>query len=395
MRCLLLSGHGIRMNVENAKLKIQDGRNSLDSEPVSYILRPKVLNYDNIVIYGHNGHITFEAMRWLVKQNIQLTLLNWNGKLLTNIMPPESKQTKLKFKQYEAYGSPLRVEIAKKLIEAKLERSKTILDWLRQRYPETDNDLSKYQSRLSFCKTIEEIMNVEGLCAEKYWGEVARVFDKNMDFISRRRGKMSRPMGAVDPINTLFNYGYAILESQCRKWINVVGLDTHVGFLHEAQTGKESLVYDLQEPFRWLVDIFVITAIEKRIFEKSDFIRTENYNLRLRPSGTRKLLKEMEFHFRKPVEYLGSNIHWDYLIFLKTRELAHYLIGKKQSISFGEPKVNLVRDDSSNIREKILKMTNKESKKLGIGKSQLWYLKEKAKSDKSFKIYTKVRQKLV
>jgi hypothetical protein len=50
--------------------------------------------------------------------------LNWNGKILTIILPPEAKQTKLKFRQYEAYKSQKRIEIAKKLKQKSRERKK-------------------------------------------------------------------------------------------------------------------------------------------------------------------------------------------------------------------------------------------------------------------------------
>jgi hypothetical protein len=32
--------------------------------------------------------LSFEAIRWLTKQDVQITVLNWNGKLLTMILPP-------------------------------------------------------------------------------------------------------------------------------------------------------------------------------------------------------------------------------------------------------------------------------------------------------------------
>lgn len=43
------------------------------------------------MVHGHSGNITQEAIKWLSKQNIQLTLLNWDGCLLTNILIPEPK----------------------------------------------------------------------------------------------------------------------------------------------------------------------------------------------------------------------------------------------------------------------------------------------------------------
>lgn len=60
----------------------------------------------------------------------------------------------------------------------------------------------------------------------------------------------------------MLNYGYSLLESECLRVINTVGLDPHVGFLHEMNPSKNSLAYDLQEPFRFLVDLAVRNLVE-------------------------------------------------------------------------------------------------------------------------------------
>ena len=54
---------------------------------------------------------------------------------------------------------------------------------------------------------------------------------------------------------------------------DIVRLEPSVGFLHDFsdyQT-KQSLVYDLQEPFRWLCDLTKIEAIESEIVDLKDF----------------------------------------------------------------------------------------------------------------------------
>jgi CRISPR-associated protein Cas1 len=61
-------------------------------------------------------------------------------------------------------------------------------------------------------------------------------------------------------------------------------LDVHAGFLHEMTPSKNSLAYNLQKPFRFLVDMAVINMVENEIMDKKDFIITENYNLRLKPA---------------------------------------------------------------------------------------------------------------
>ena len=65
--------------------------------------------------------------------------------------------------------------------------------------------------------------------------------------------------------------------------INAAGLEPSVGFLHDFSNyqTKQSLAYDLQEPFRWLVDLSVIQAFESKTLELRDFYFTgDDYRYR-------------------------------------------------------------------------------------------------------------------
>jgi CRISPR-associated protein Cas1 len=215
------------------------------------------------------------------------------------------------------------------------------------------------------------------------------------EFRSRDYSGTCRPFGAVDPINALFNYGYSLLESQCHRAINAAGMDTHVGFVHEIIAGKTPLVYDLQEPFRCLIDMAIVSGLEKNVFKKSDFIRTENYNIRLRPSSAKKLVKEVGMVFNDRVNYRGGERTWTHVIMMKANELGLYLQGKRKSIDFSEPAFIPERTDDHELRQKILSLSQSEANKLGIGKSSLHYLRKHAKSDRPFKVYKSVKKRLV
>jgi CRISPR-associated protein Cas1 len=78
---------------------------------------------------------------------------------------------------------------------------------------------------------------------------------------------------------------------------------------------KNSLAYDLQEPFRFLVDLAVISLIESGSMETKDFIRTENYNLRLKLTGAGKIVNEFSNILNKKVSYQGKESTWGYVSF--------------------------------------------------------------------------------
>jgi len=393
MKFLLLNGHGINLRVDNAKLHIKDGFYSTKEKTKEYVYSPKRIDLDSVIIYGQDGNITIDAIRWLVKHHVQVTFLNWNGKLLTTMLPPESTHVKTKFEQYKAYQDyGLRLGISKKLISAKFERTKLVLEYLEKKYSQVKTGFEDESKRLNKCKSIPEVMMVEGRAASFYWQQLAKIFPEKFEFSTREYQK--RPWGAGDQINCLLNYGYAILESECLRTINSCGLDAYVGFLHEQNKGKKPLAYDLQEPYRFLIDLAVISVIENDIFEKKDFIRTENYNLRLRPSGAKKLLTEIEKQFNKVVEFNGKSCSWHYIILTKTRELASFLMKRRKTIDFTEPTFELDVIDTKEIREKILLIPYSKAKDYGFSKGTLHYMKQNAKSNKPFTLNKHVKERL-
>jgi CRISPR-associated protein Cas1 len=89
-------------------------------------------------------------------------------------------------------------------------------------------------------------MGTEGTLAGKYWTEFSKAVPKEHDFCSRI-DQYRRAMGSGDMVNTMLNYGYSLLESECLRAINSE-VWCSSGFLHEMTPSKNSLAYDFQEP---------------------------------------------------------------------------------------------------------------------------------------------------
>ncbi|HIH31157.1 TPA: hypothetical protein HA235_00465 [Candidatus Woesearchaeota archaeon] len=149
VKILILNGHGIRLYVDNSKVHLKDGRWNITDTPEEYVYSPRKIDLDHIVIYGQNGNITFDAVRWLIKHDIQISFLNWDGKLLTTMLPNQSVQIDAKFSQYSVYkDAKLRVFLAKYFIKAKFARTQSVLDYLHSRYPVVRTDFSKEEAML-------------------------------------------------------------------------------------------------------------------------------------------------------------------------------------------------------------------------------------------------------
>jgi len=392
---LFLSGFGVSLNVDRARLIVEDGHQSVDSKPFSCEVEPRRAPFDSIVIDSQSGHLSIDAVKWLMRHGIPLFILDYNGSILSSVLPKEPVTGHLKKAQLEAYQDPQRrAYIAKKLVEAKLERARSFVEWLSLRYSIEDKDKKQLDieiNRLGEAKDLKGVLFVEGRTADVYWRIFQKLIPKKCGFLSRMHE--SHQMNSTDQVNTLLNYGYAFLESRCRAAINTVGLEPSIGFLHEITQPKYPLVYDLQEPFRWIVDLTVLSCLENKIFSKKDFFLTDNYVLRLKPPAIKKLLEQLRLHLNSRVRYKGKNHSWDTILQLKTQELARHLLGRTEGLDFTEP---VLESEASpdELRKKVLALTVPEARGIGVNKSTLWYLQKRAAARKTLRSYAKVKSKL-
>lgn len=193
------------------------------------------------------------------------------------------------------------------------------------------------------------------------------------------------------------NYGYGFLEGECRRAINTVGLEPSVGFLHDFsdyQT-KQSLVYDLEEPFRWIVDLAVMQAFESGCLDVPHFYFTgDDYRYRFGHEAKQRFIQVLRERFNSGVRYKGRVVKWGTVIQEKTNELARYLSSWSLGVDFVDPSPILERTDNLVVRKAILGLTQTEARKLGVGKSTLHYLRKNARTAKSFTVCEQIRKRL-
>ena len=53
------------------------------------------------------------------------------------------------------------------------------------------------------------------------------------------------------------------------------------------------------------------------------------------------------------------------------------MMGRSNKLQFNVPEVKIKREDNTDIRNKVLSLTPKDRKRLGINKSTLWYMQER------------------
>jgi CRISPR-associated protein Cas1 len=158
--------------------------------------------------------------------------------------------------------------------------------------------------------------------------------------LARPTAEISSTHNASDPVNLCLNYAYGVLEGECRKAINMVGLEPTFGFLHEPARSQtsQSLVYDLQEPFRWLCDVTTIEAFESRTLDMRDFyFMGDDYRYHIELEAKRRFLELLKTRFNVGIKYKGKTWKWDTIILNKAQEVSRFLLEKLGSVDFADP----------------------------------------------------------
>lgn len=185
-----------------------------------------------------------------------------------------------------------RLQIARRLVFAKLRNSRVILQ--RQQRRRSQEALKEAIDRLeTLCKqalkakAIPELMGYEGAGAACYFGVLGHCI-QNPEF--EFGGRSKRP--PRDPVNAMLSFGYQILWNHLLSLLELQGLDPYEACLHQGTERHAALASDLLEGFRApVVDSLVLYMINRRMMSAvDDFTFLENGACYLNDSGRRKYL---------------------------------------------------------------------------------------------------------
>lgn len=186
---------------------------------------------------------------------------------ITKIIPSKAEgNVLLRRKQYE-YN---RTDIAAHVISNKIHNQNAILKKKRNK---TDDEKDVIQKLKQFEKdvlkpdlSVQEIMGIEGISAKLYFQSLF----KSYNWTARR------PRVKHDITNTLMDIGYTILFNIINALLEMYGFDVYVGILHTQFFHRKSLVCDLEEPFRPIVDQAILKAMNLGQVSEKDFWKNQN-----------------------------------------------------------------------------------------------------------------------
>lgn len=198
----------------------------------------------------------------------------------------------LRKRQYSM--SPDNVSIAKVLVRNKIKNQLKALKDSRCKDTLTLNAIEFLESSMEVVNGIidfQTLLGIEGACAKSYFNA----------YYQNHNWSMRRPRTKCDTLNATMDIGYTILFNLVECYLRMFGFDLYIGVYHKLWFKRKSLVCDIMEPFRPIIDKAIRTALNRKQFSEKDFIMQKG---------------EWHLKFEKNADY--SRIFFDALIPYKT-----------------------------------------------------------------------------
>ncbi len=326
---LVLAGFGAGLRVEHDALVVTEGRTHHPQSPLIHRLYRGVHAVARIVCLDPQGSLSFAAAKWCRDESIAVVLLDRDGALLSTLTPNELADAALRRAQYVSREHGTDIPIVRELLRRKFAAQ---LDTVMKCYAEFldgERAMDMLKTAISWfsletpppwLSSIDQLRTYEGRAAAAYFscwrsfrvrwarGDVRKVPPHWLSFDGRSSPITARglPRRAIDPVNACLNYAYGVLESGVRQALSSQGFDVACGFLHADLKGRDSLVYDVMEPLRGIVDGLVLRFLSGHTLHYGDITRVTDGSCRLHPQLARVVVAACKV----PQETIDAQATW-------------------------------------------------------------------------------------
>lgn len=248
-------GEKISFNNDNLVVKSADGKTKL-----------QCTCYRLFIVFAV-GHCTITSvlLQKAKKFGFFIALMSPGFRLYDIIGAKKDGNTMLRRKQYGYDG----LDIAKHITINKISNQKAILQKVRNKseaVSEAIELMNGYCNKIPEADTLSGIMSYEGLASKVYF----KAHFNNIQWNGRQ------PRIKKDPVNSVLDIGYTILFTYIDALLCCYGFDTYCGVMHRQFYMRKSLVCDLVEPFRPIIDHTVKKAINLKQIKDDDFTVINN-----------------------------------------------------------------------------------------------------------------------
>ncbi len=345
----LLRGYGVSINLKENKLILKNGQNDITGISDKEEWFVSKIPYEKIVISG-KGYVSTEAISLLNQNNINVILTDTYGNPVSFMNGVMISNTAIKYRmgQYDTFRNPEKVlHLQKWILKEKIQSQINFFKSLENGSLENGiTTLEQYISQIDSKTNLKDLIRIEAGSGRHYFLNYAKLIPEKYGLQSRRGGGLANSKRyASDVINALLNYGYAVLAGEIAKFVNGMGLDPYYGFYHQQDTSFQALVYDLIEPFRWLVDSTVLKFSDIHQVHRirlKDYTHTKDGFVVMDDSLIKRFLEKLERRFQQERRYEFrhgaktsdglKNVQEITVSKIMVQTLAEYCLGKQNEI---------------------------------------------------------------
>ncbi len=298
---VVADGYGIKIHVRHGQLVIDDG---FGNERRHRTLARATSRLRRLVLLGHTGYITLEAIRWLEGIGATLVQIEKDGRLLLTSSVSGRDHAGLRRAQALAASNQTGFGIAQDLLLRKLRGQAEVLREVAEDSSSV-SEVERLTDRAWSSTTINEILAVEAVSAKAYWeavaelpvrfprAELAKIPEHWLSFGGRRSPVGGRNRNAANPANAMLNYLYRLAEAEMTVALITLGLDPGIGIWHVDEAGRDSLALDALEAIRPAIDRHLFQILVRRTFSRGDFHETREGVCRTLAPLTHELAQAM------------------------------------------------------------------------------------------------------
>ncbi len=161
----------------------------------------------------------------------------------------------------------LQVKLLKQLIRKKV-RFATEVNKKIESIEKIEQSFNSYKD-VEIYKIRNNLLGLEGSISRLYFQSIALFMPEEFCFTKRSR------QPALDYFNAGLNYLYGMTYSIVEDGIYAKGLDPFTGYMHTDSFGNPTLVYDLIEPVRPIIDRMLVDLILENTLNPTHFIKKQ------------------------------------------------------------------------------------------------------------------------
>lgn len=254
-------------------------------------------NTEKIIIIGRI-EITSDALKMLMRHNIETLFVGRNGRFDGKLIFQEGKNVFIRQKQYRKLDDDnFKISICKNIVQGKVKNQLSFMQRIGRERKKTEkltdsvDSVKRVIEKIDRVESVEKIRGYEGVASRFYFS----VFRQNIipDWAVFKGRKMNPP---GDNVNAVMSFVYTLMSYSVETAIMAEGLDPYAGYLHSPEYGRKSLIFDLMEEYRVPIcdtltsSLFNLGILRENEFEDISFSDEDYEN----PLGKQDFTEEEE-----------------------------------------------------------------------------------------------------